>query len=270
MMETILELRDVAVGYGARTLVSGATVTVGRGELVTLLGANGTGKSTLLRTLSGDMRPMEGSVGVMGRDESEIDRRELARLVSLVTTERIPGDGLLVEEVVEMGRHPYTGFFGRLGSDDRREVRGAMEAVGAWAFRGRRMGSLSDGERQKVMIARALAQVTPLILLDEPTAFLDVASRVEVLSLLRGLAAERGKGVVLSSHDVGSALDLSDRIWLLTGDGRMRVATPAELLEAQREGEPGNGLDELFRGRAVRFDQSRKDYIAACGREAKN
>lgn len=261
-MEEMLALDGVTAGYGDRAVISGAAARVGRGEVVTLLGANGTGKSTLLRVLSGDMAPMGGAVRVMGRNLADAGRGELARLVSLVTTERVLDGNLRAEEVVEMGRYPYTGFFGRLGADDRRIAADAMEAVGVAALRGRRMEGLSDGERQKVMIARALAQDTPVILLDEPTAFLDVASRVEVLALLKRLAVGSRKGVVLSSHDVASALDLSDGIWLLTGDGRMEVSTPERLVAEQREGVPGNGLDMLFRGRAVRFDASRMDYRA--------
>lgn len=262
-METMLEIRDVTAGYGKRAVVSGVSAQVGCGEVVTLLGANGTGKSTLLRALSGDMAPMAGEVRVMGRRLADMGRGELARHVSLVTTERETDGNLRVEEVVEMGRYPYTGFFGRLGREDREAVEGALAAVGGDGLRGRRMEGLSDGERQKVMIARALAQATPVILLDEPTAFLDVASRVEVLALLRRLAAEEGKGVVLSSHDVASALDLSDGIWLLTGDGGMRVSTPERLIEEQRKGIAGNALDELFKGRSVRFDAVRRDFRAA-------
>lgn len=263
MMETMLEMRGVTAGYGSRAVVSGAEGRVNRGETVTLLGANGTGKSTLLRVLSGDSAPMSGNVSIMGRDLRDVGRGELSRLVSLVTTERVLDGNLRVREVAEMGRYPYTGFFGRLGREDREAVERAMEAVGIWELRERRMGSLSDGERQKAMIARALAQDTPVMLLDEPTAFLDVASRVEVLALLRRLAKERGTAVVLSSHDVASALDLSDGIWLLAGDGSLRASTPGELLEDQAAGRAGNGLDELFRGRRVRFDAARRDYRAA-------
>lgn len=189
-----------------------------------------------------------------------MNRAALSRLVAVVNTDRVEGELLTVEETVGMGRYPYTGFFGRLGSSDRRIVAEALSAAGMQAFAGKFVSQLSDGERQKVVIARALAQTTPLILLDEPTAFLDVASRVEVLTLLKKLAHEQQRTVLLSLHDVASALELSDRVWLLPGDGTMLTGTPAELIEAQRADTPGNALDLLFAGREVRFDVTRLDY----------
>lgn len=255
-----IELRDVAAGYGATELLRHVTTALCPGDFVTLLGANGAGKSTLLRVVSGTLAPAEGEVLVGGRSLGGLRRRELSRMVAVVNTDRVDAAGLTVEETVGMGRYPYTGFFGRLSSDDRRVVAGALEATGMGDFAHKDIARLSDGERQKVMIARALAQQTPVILLDEPTAFLDVASRVEVLSLLKTLAHGQRRTVLLSLHDVASALELSDRVWLLPGDGTMLTGTPAELIEAQRAATPGNALDLLFAGREVRFDVTRLDY----------
>lgn len=257
----MLRLENLTTGYGARRLLDGVAGELRRGELVTLIGANGAGKSTLLKVMSGVLAPLGGKVLVNGRDLKTVGRRELATLVSVVNTDKVEAEALTVEEVVGMGRYPHTGFWGRQGEDDRRIVERAMMAVGIEAMKGRDVGGLSDGERQKMMIARALAQDTPVVLLDEPTAFLDVASRVEVLALLKRLAKGEGKGVLLSSHDVASAIDLSDRLWLMPGDGTLRCGAPEEFVEAQMRGEAGNGLDALFAGRGVAFDSRRRDYV---------
>lgn len=257
----MLELNCVRVGYGENIMINEVTAKLPAGALVTLIGANGAGKSTLLRVLSGVMSPMSGNVTVEGKNLTDVPKRELARLVSIVNTEKLLVDGLTVCDVVSMGRYPYTGFMGRLGREDETIVMRAMEATGVARLGNRNVSSLSDGERQKVMIARAVAQQTPVILLDEPTAFLDVASRVEVLSLLRELAVTEHKGVLLSSHDVPSALELSDYIWLLPGDGTLRVDTPNNLIKYHENRTPGNALDALFAGRAVKFDAVRRDYV---------
>ncbi len=152
-------------------------------------------------------------------------------------------------------------FFGRLGADDRMIVNAALADTGMGAFARRYVSSLSDGERQKVMIARVLAQQTDVVFLDEPTAFLDVASRVEVLALLRKLARKHNKAILLSSHDIASALGLSDRVWLLPGDGTLRDDTPSALIAAHDAGVAGNALDALFAGREVVFDSRRLDYV---------
>ena len=264
----MLTLENLTVGYGKKVLLRDVSASLGAGELVTLVGANGAGKSTLLKVLSGDLRPLAGGVSVCGEPLAGVPRIKKSRLISVVNTDRVEADALTVHEVVGMGRYPYTGFFGRLGDDDEAVVYDAMKATGVEAFAGRNMATLSDGERQKVMIARALAQSTPVILLDEPTAFLDVASRVEVLSLLASLAHERGKAVLLSSHDLPAALDLSDRLWLLPGDGAMHCDSPADLIAAHNMVMSAGGtctspLDSLFTGRAVRFDVQRLDFVAA-------
>ncbi len=256
----MLELINITAGYHGRHLLEGANATLTKGELATLVGANGAGKSTLLRIMSGDLAPLEGEVTVAGRPLGGMSRRELARLVSVVNTDRVEADALTVREVVEMGRYPHTGFFGRLGADDRRIVDEALAVTGTERFSTRNVSTLSDGERQKVMVARALAQDTPVVLLDEPTAFLDVAGRVELLNLLRRLAAECDKAVLLSSHHISSALELSDKLWLMPGDRTLVVDTPANLIAAQKAAEPANALDRLFAGRNVTFDPMRLDY----------
>ena len=261
MSGVMVELAGVTAGYGAHEVLCNVSASLHSGELVTLIGANGAGKSTLLKVMSGDIAALNGTVNIVGEPVAEIPQKRLCRMIAVVNTDRVEVEALTVEEVVGMGRYPYTGFFGSLGSDDREIVRGALADTGMEAFSGRYISSLSDGERQKVMIARALAQQTAVIFLDEPTAFLDVASRVEVLTLLRDLARKHRKAILLSSHDIASALELSDRVWLLPGDGTLRAETPADLIAAHVAHEEGNPLDLLFAGRGVRFDARRLDYV---------
>ncbi len=249
----MLSLDDITAGYGDRTLISGATATLRPGELVGLLGANGTGKSTLLKIMSGRLAPLSGTVTVEGRDIARLSGREMALRVALVTTGRPGAGALTVSEVVAMGRYPHTGFFGRLSADDRRIVSAALADVGMTGFADKQMSTLSDGEAQKVMIARALAQDTPVILLDEPTAFLDAASRIETLDLLRHLAATRSRAILLSTHDIAPVLRRADRLWLVH-DGRLVTGTPAALAD------DADGLPALFAGRGVRFNAGIGDF----------
>lgn len=259
---SLLSLKDVTLGYGAHPLIEGINAALQPGEVATLLGPNGAGKSTLLRALGGTLTPMRGTIEVGGRDLSTAPRTELARLVAVVNTDRATSaSSLTAREVVEMGRHPWTGFLGRLTSADRLKVDEALESVGAAGLASRRLGSLSDGERQKVMIARALAQDTPVILLDEPTSFLDVASRLETLSLLRSLAkgGDTPRAILLSSHDIPSALRLSDTLWLMMrhpdGTRRLLTGTPSAL-----SADP-SALPSLFAGRSVEFSPTLGDFV---------
>ncbi len=225
--EIFLETRGLAVGYRngkrATTLLHDVNITVRRGQMTALLGRNGAGKSTLLRALTCYTRPLEGIVELAGSGTSlhDLTHAERSRLVGLVTTERLMAGALTVQEMVELGRQPYTGILGRLGRHDHDVVDEAIEQAGIAHKRNEMIASLSDGERQKVMIAKALAQRTPLIVLDEPTAFLDVESRMEVMTLLHSLAHDEGKAIVLSSHDIAQSLMLADRLWVITRDNEL-------------------------------------------------
>ena len=205
----IFTTRDLAVGYrngkNTVTLLKELNLTLEKGKLVALLGQNGAGKSTLLRALTCDERPLAGRIEVNGKSLAEMSQKDRSRLIGLVSTERIQAGALTVTELVGLGRQPHTGFLGRLDEEDRDIVRQAMTDSGIIGKADEYVASLSDGERQKAMIARALAQQTPIIILDEPTAFLDVASRIETMRLLQTLAHERGKAVLLSSLPVADA-----------------------------------------------------------------
>ncbi len=223
-----IRLDDVAIGYGRHVVANGLKATLAGGSLVCLLGANGAGKSTLLRTIGGFQPALGGQVTVGGVPVGRMGAAQLSQSMSVVLTERIDVYGLTVRDLVGMGRAPYTGFWGTLQADDRRMVDLAMRQVGIGSLADRQVRSLSDGERQKAVIAKALAQHTPVILLDEPTAFLDFPSKVDTLRLLSRLAHDMQKAVLLSTHDVELALQLADGLWLMDGRG-LSVGTPREL-----------------------------------------
>lgn len=209
---TAITTNRLTVGYRGHRVVEDISLSLPCGRLVCLLGPNGAGKSTLLRTLCGFQPPIEGMVTISGSDITTMSAAEVARLVSVVLTDRPLTPSLTVAEMVGMGRAPYTGFWGRLSDDDRRLVSEAMQTVGIAPLATRRMGRLSDGERQKVMIAKALAQHTPVIVLDEPTAFLDYPSKVAVMKTLARLAHDEGKTILMSTHDLELAAQLGDEL----------------------------------------------------------
>ncbi|SEG73639.1 iron complex transport system ATP-binding protein [Thermomonospora echinospora] len=231
----MLTLRSLSVGYPgrrgrpSRRVLSGLDAVARSGDLTVLIGPNGTGKSTLLRTLAGLQPALEGDVLLDGSPVTAIDAAELARRVAVVLTERDLPALLTARELTGLGRHPHTGFTGRLTAADHAVVAWALDAAGAAHLAERPVTELSDGERQRVLTARALAQEPAAILLDEPTAFLDVPSRVALMGLLRRLARERSLVVVVSTHDLELALRIADRIWLVDPGGALRCGTPEEL-----------------------------------------
>ena len=253
----IFTTRDLAVGYrngkNTVTLLKELNLTLEKGKLVALLGQNGAGKSTLLRALTCDERPLAGRIEVNGKSLAEMSQKDRSRLIGLVSTERIQAGALTVTELVGLGRQPHTGFLGRLDEEDRGIVRQAMTDSGIIGKADEYVASLSDGERQKAMIARALAQQTPIIILDEPTAFLDVASRIETMRLLQTLAHERGKAVLLSSHDISQSLMLADELWLITTDRQVLTGTPADPIKV-------GAMDNLFENRSIHFNPTILDY----------
>lgn len=199
------------------------------GELTCLIGENGCGKSTLLRTLTAFQPPLSGDVQINGKDLRMYSREELSRLLGVVLTDRIDERHLRVAELVAMGRMPYTGFWGGLSAADRRVVDEAIDRVGIRALAHRSIHSLSDGEMQKALVAKTLAQETPFIFLDEPTAFLDYPSKLDLFLLLRRLAREQQKTVFLSTHDLDLALQLADRLWLLDRRQGLHTGVPEDL-----------------------------------------
>lgn len=254
----VLSASGLEVGYrtGRRhSVVAGPfDLSLPPSSVTCMLGPNGAGKSTLLRTLARELNPLSGIIkDAGGRNLAEASLRDVAKMISVVFTSATNAGGLMAREVVELGRQPYTGFFGRLSISDRRIVEQSLDAVGIISLASRYMATLSDGERQKVMIARALAQQTPVMILDEPTSFLDVASRLEVMDLLRRLASDFSTSVLLSTHDVADALAIADRLWLLAPGGRF-IEGPADHVIAS------GAMDDLFPGRDIAFDSAVLDY----------
>ena len=254
---TILTTHDLTVGYrnGSQqvALLSNLNLQLDMGKLVALLGQNGAGKSTLLRALTCDEHPLAGTIMVNGKPLDEMSQKERSRLLGLVSTERVQAGALTVTELVGLGRQPHTGFLGRLDDEDREVVRQSMADAGIIDKAGEYIASLSDGERQKAMIARALAQQTPIIILDEPTAFLDVASRIETMRLLQTLAHDRGKAVLLSSHDISQSLMLADVLWLITTDRQVITGTTSQLVA-------DGAMERLFANRDIHFNPKILDY----------
>ena len=211
----MIELRDFSIGYGGRTLLREVDASIEKGKLTALIGRNGTGKSTLLRAIAGLNRNYSGGILLDGRPAADMNAPEMARKLAFVTTERTRIANLRCEDVVAVGRAPYTNWIGRMQPQDREIVMRSLAQVGMEAYAGRTMDKMSDGECQRVMIARALAQSTPVILLDEPTSFLDLPNRYELCLLLSRLAHEEGKCILFSTHELDIALSLADGIALI-------------------------------------------------------
>ena len=238
-MKTV-ELKNLSIGYtqksNEKVVAQGLNAAINSGELTCLLGCNGIGKSTLLRTLSAFQPALGGDVMLFTPQTSDIKPltsftdKELSHLIGIVLTEKPDVRNMTTEDLVGMGRSPYTGFWGTLTANDRQIVAEAISMVGIEPLRGRMIHTLSDGERQKVMIAKALAQQTPIIYLDEPTAFLDYPSKVEMMQLLRRLAHNEQKTIFLSTHDVELALQLADCLWLMEHN-QLSVGTPRQLAD---------------------------------------
>ncbi len=218
----MIRLDDITLAYGSRRLLDNTTAEFRAGELTALVGRNGAGKSTLLRAIIGIGRPASGRVLLNGADAATLPPERLARAVAFVATDKVRIANLRCEDVVATARAPYTNWIGRLQEEDRAIVAEALHAVGMSQFARRDICTLSDGEAQRVMIARALAQQTPTIVLDEPTAFLDIPTRFEVCRLLGRLAHEQSKCILFSTHDLDSALPVCDSLAIIEGRRLLR------------------------------------------------
>ncbi len=228
-----LELWEVVIGYASRfgrTVLQRVSHALLPGEMTCVLGPNGAGKSTLLRAIGGLQRPLSGQILLNGKPVSAYALDEFARLVSMVLTEHVEIDQFSVYDVVALGRYPHTNWRGALGTGDRYVIEQAFDIVGAENLRLRNMHELSDGERQRVMIARALAQQPTLMLLDEPTAFLDLPHKIEILAMLRRLTRQTGMTILLSTHDLDLALQTADNIWLFSQAGYIRSGAPEDMI----------------------------------------
>lgn len=252
MQKAILKTQDLAIGYkhgrGSDTrLHENIGLGLNSGEICCLLGPNGSGKSTLIRTLVGFQQSLGGEVSISGKNINHFSAGELAKKISVVLTEQMEPGIMTVFDMVAFGRSPYTGFLGKLNYKDRNAIVEALEKTGIAALHTRLFAELSDGEKQKVMIAKSLAQQTPLIILDEPAAFLDFPSKIEIMHLLRKTAWDDNKAVLLSTHDLNLALQFADKLWLMGKGVPMRSGLPEDLILAGH-------LAELFDRDKTRFD----------------
>lgn len=255
----VISAHHLAIGYSggkhpATIVHQDLTFDLWAGELTCLLGPNGAGKSTLLRTLSAFQPALDGELLLDGRALSTYSEREKSKRIGVVLTDKTQAGGLTVYELVALGRQPHTGFWGRLNARDHQFIEESIEAVGISHKSKSYTAELSDGERQKVMIAKALVQECPLILLDEPTAFLDVVSRIEIMTLLHNIARKQHKTILLSTHDIDQALIQADRLWLLSpGNGLCCGVTEDMVFNGE--------LDRLFDHEKICFDRGRGGYF---------
>ena len=252
-MKTV-EIRNLSIGYktknGCKPLIENLSADLFGGKLTCLLGANGVGKSTLLRTISGFMPALSGEIKILGKSINTYSDKELARTIGVVLTERPNVGDLTVTELIGMGRSPYTGFFGRLNSIDETVVKNVISRIKIEELANHQVLTLSDGEWQKSMIAKTLAQETPLIFLDEPTAFLDFPSKVEIMRLLLDLTRSAGKTVFLSTHDLELALQIADTLWLMDKVNGLTIGSPDEL-------RLNGSIESFFKCDGVVFDREK-------------
>lgn len=242
----MIELHKFTIGYGERTLLREINATIEKGKLTALIGRNGTGKSTLLRAIAGLNHHYSGDIILDGHNTVGLEAESMAKTLAFVSTERTRIANLRCEDVVAIGRSPYTNWIGRLQAVDKEIVMRSLSSVGMSAYVGRTMDKMSDGECQRVMIARALAQSTPIILLDEPTSFLDMPNRYELCTLLAKLAHDEGKCILFSTHELDIALSLTDAIALI--DSPHLPCMPTD--EMRRSGY----IERLFQNVHIQFD----------------
>ena len=252
-----IQLHDLSTGYRShreeKVISQHLDLAIAPGEVVMLMGPNGSGKSTLMHTMAGLLPPLSGEVIISGKPLSSLKMKELARLLSLVLTERIPAGNMSISDIVAVGRYPYTGFRGSLRPEDKAVIHEALRACHLDGMQERLYSTLSDGEKQRVMIARALAQETPLILLDEPTAHLDLPSRLEVTTMLRTLARSLGKSILISTHELDLALGWADTIWLMDREGKVTASAPEDLIL-------DGHIERVFGAPTLSYDRERGEF----------
>ena len=250
-----IALNHITLSYGSRTLLEDITAAFAQGSLTALIGRNGTGKSTLLRAIAGLGTTVSGDVALCGRPLASLTPHELSTTVGFVTTDKVRIANLACEDVVALGRAPYTNWIGRMQEADRAVVERSLRLVGMSAFARKTMDRMSDGECQRVMIARALAQDTPVLLLDEPTTFLDIAHQLELAETARTLA-EEGKAVVMVLHDLNLALSCAHRVAVLEEGQLRRVGAPEEIYAS-------GVLEKVFQVRAhsVETAKGERQYL---------
>lgn len=254
----ILSCRDLTIGYsskkgGEKKVSEDLNLKLNKGEIISLIGPNGSGKSTLIRTLTGIQPPLKGEVYIKGRDIRTFSPEEKAKTLSVVLTTPVQAGNLTAFDIVALGRYPYTNWAGTLTDDDEKIVLDALGSTGAKNLAYRFIHELSDGERQKVMIARAVAQDPDLMVLDEPTAFLDFPHKIETMRVLKEVAHHSGRTILLSTHDLNLAIRCSDRLLIMKNNGDFKSGTPEDLILS-------GDLESAFNLGGVLFDRKKGDF----------
>ncbi|WP_051594119.1 ABC transporter ATP-binding protein [Butyrivibrio sp. AE3003] len=225
-----MKIEDLSAGYRGKAVVPGVNLEIKKGEIISFIGPNGAGKSTLLKTLYRELTPVAGAVFIGGADVSKMTLKELAKKLSIVTTDRIKPEHMTCREVVMAGRLPYTDGFGVLGKEDRQAAEDAIALMKIEGFADKQFNNLSDGQKQRTLIARAIAQSPEYLVMDEPTSYLDIRYRMELMEVLEGLA-KKGVTIVMSIHELELAVSVSDRLLLVYDDGKTLCKTPLEVME---------------------------------------
>ena len=248
--EEIFVLESLEIGYGSglrkKLILPALNATAVRGELIAVIGRNGIGKSTLLRTLAGLQPPLGGNIRINGRKMADYSRMELAQETGYISTETVKVSNMTVYDLVALGRFPHTNWIGNIDTENQVSILKALEMTSMSRFHDRFINEISDGERQKAMIARIIAQDAGLMIMDEPTAFLDAGSKFEILHLLNSLSHDRGKTIIFSTHDLNMAINQADKIWLISAD-RLLEGAPEDLMI-------NGAFDHLFDASNVRFN----------------
>ena len=221
-----VKLDDLSVGYGGKAIIHDICIDIQKGEIVTLIGPNGAGKSTILKTITKQLSIIKGSVGFEGRNMHKIPNKELSQKMAVVLTERLKTDLLTCYDVVASGRYPYTGKLGILTPEDEKKVDEAIAAVNATELGSHDFNAISDGQRQRILLARAICQDPELIILDEPTSFLDIKYKLELLSILRNMAKMKGITVITSLHEIDLAMKIADKVICVKGDHIYKYGAP--------------------------------------------
>jgi iron complex transport system ATP-binding protein len=250
--KNMLSISNLSVGYSSRVVLGNLNLTATEGELVALIGRNGLGKSTLLRTIARLQPALSGEVMISDKPLGQYSRNELAGVLSIVSTEQVGVSQLTIKQLVSFGRFPHTNWIGKMTEKDTALVEEAMQLVGISSLGNKNLHEISDGERQRAMIARTLAQDTGLILLDEPTAFLDMPNRYEVVHLLQQLTRSKRKTILFSTHDLNIAMHQADKLWLMI-NGTLHEGAPEDLVLNQQ-------FAQVFEGTKLHFDDNKGEF----------
>ncbi|RJE74556.1 ABC transporter ATP-binding protein [Reichenbachiella sp. MSK19-1] len=228
----MLHTTGLSIGYDKKCIASDVNLALRPGKLVCLIGQNGVGKSTLLRTLAGLQEPLSGEVAIGEESIKVIDRRELARKIGIITTDKIGMSNMNVRELVALGRFPYTNWIGKEELEDRAKIEESIDLCKVNYIENAKLGTLSDGQFQKAMVARALAQDTDFILMDEPTAHLDIVNRLDMFSLFAQIKAQTNKGILVSTHELDLSIRFADELWLMDFNQPVVCGAPQDLIES--------------------------------------